>query len=175
MTLRLAELYSGTELEMNSICSIAAPAVYNSYFRDHIVLSRAGYWGRTISKFKPCVNPANRSHRDGHNDNDENMVDYAGVYTKQGYSLAYFLIPVRRDLGKITVPLLACHCTSDKTVPFANLAIIERETKSKCKKIEKLELGSEFIHSHHVLLHYNSSRETVMNWLYPFLEEHNER
>lgn len=174
MALELGEKYCNTQYEMSSITTIAAPIVYNSLLRDGIVTEPLGYICRLGMHFIPSIKAEVRTYRPDHNDGDEVWVGFGGVYPRQGISFMSRLPKIRKNLNKITCPLLSVHCTSDKTVPYKNLKIIEKEVGTKNKTIKTIEMDKDKKHSHHVLLHYNSSREEVMSYLYPFLEENNE-
>lgn len=170
MALELGEKYSNSENRMNSLVTIAAPVVFNSLLRDGIITEPLGYICRFSMHFIPTINAKALTSHPTHNDGDEKWVGFGGVYTKQAVSLMYALRRIRKNLSKVEVPLISFHCPTDKTVPYKNLKIIEKETSSKAKKVVTVEMGKDSINSHHVLLHYNSVKEKIYNDFLPFIK-----
>lgn len=162
MTLKIAENH-----KPQAIAVIAAPVVYNSFFRDRIVTSWSGYLGRIIGLICPAIKPGIVTSRPESNDGNENWKGYAGTYPRQGVSLMHGLKAIRKDLGKITSPMISIHDKGDKTVPFANQGIIRREAKTKSEFIVT-EMGNECHHTHHTLLQYHSVQEELMDKIISF-------
>ena len=169
MTLKLAEKYSSTKNAMTKVAVISAPVVYNS-IKDGIVTEPLAYFARIIKVFLPSIGAKPVAHMEGHNDGDENWHGYRGIFIKQGVSLIYSLKTIRKELNKIKVPMIAIHDKGDKTVPFGNLAIIQRETDTESLFIET-EIGTGMIHSHHALLTYESTRKNLMDRILLFFSE----
>lgn len=161
MTLKLAEKHSNTKQAMTKIAVLSAPVVYNS-IRDGIITDPLAYFARIIKIFLPSIGARPITHMEGHNDGDENWHGYRGVFVKQGVSLIYNLKTIRKELGKIKVPMIAIHDRGDRTVPFGNLGIIRKETDTESDFIET-EIGNGMIHSHHALLSYESTKKNIMD------------
>ena len=167
ITLKLAEIHSGTTLEMNGIAVLSAPVTYNSFIRDRIMTNPLGYLARILKLFIPYIGAKPCTHIALNNDGDENWHGYKGIFLRQGVSLMYNFKLLRNNLGKIKVPMIAIHERSDKTVPFKNLEIIKNETNCKSEFHETM-MGDELIHTHHALLSYNSTRIPLMDKILRF-------
>lgn len=168
MTLKLAEKYSNTENAMTKIAVLSAPVVYNS-IKDGVVTEPLAYFARILQFFIPSLNAEPTTSLPGHNDGDENWVGYKGVFVRQGVSLIYNFKIIRKELGKIKVPMIAMHDRGDKTVPFGNFKIIQNETDTISEFIET-EIGDEMIHTHHSLLSYDSTKKNLMDRILAFFE-----
>ena len=166
MTLKLAE----TNNDMDGIAVLSAPVTYNSLLKDGIVTHPLGYLARLLKLFSPQIGAKPCTYIPGHNDGDENWHGYRGVFLKHGVSLMYNFKAIRRDLGKIKVPMIAIHERSDKTVPFKNLQIIENETHTKAE-FHETEMGEGLKHTHHALLSYDSTKKPVMDKILQFFEK----
>lgn len=169
ITLKLAEKYSEAESQMNGIAVLSAPVVYNS-IKDGIITNPLGYFARIIGLFIPAIMPRPTTSIPSHNDGDENWHGYRGIFIKQGISLFYNFKQIRKELYKISVPMIAGHERSDKTVPFKNLEIIKKETNTNSIFFET-EMGDGLIHSHHALLSYDSTKKILMDKILSFFAE----
>ena len=158
MCLKLAEKYSGTNLSMKKIAVLSAPVTYNSLIKDKIVTNPLAYELRFLSLFIKRINASNIDGIKDGEDGNENWVGYGGTYLRPALSLIYNLKAIRKDLYKITVPMISIHDEGDKTVPFKNQKIITDCVKSK-ELIILSDKMPEFKHSHHSLLMYNSTKE----------------
>ena len=170
MTLKLAETFSSTPDRMDSITVIAAPVVYNSFLKDHIVTDWRVYIARTIMLFKKSLGGRIVDGRPDQKDGNEEWRGYDGIFLRPSLSFIWNLKKIRKDLKKITVPLLSIHDRNDSTVPFANQRIITGEVSSSVLKIEEREM-EDHGHSRHSLLMYNSSRVEVTEEILKFTKE----
>ncbi len=173
MTLKLAEIYADTPQAPDAAVSIAAPVVYNS-IKDGIITDWRGYFAlRTLSLFTPSVGAkvvqGITSSEDGGND----WYGYGGLYLRPGISLINAMKTVRKDLGKITCPLLVIHDRGDKTVPFKNVKVIEAEHNSRSFTILETEMPP-YNHTRHALLMYPSVQKELTDTIIAFLKEHDE-
>ena len=97
----------------------------------------------------------------------------------QGYEEAVALEPLhsfllglrelRRDLGKITAPLLAVHSPLDRQVPFGNLREITGKVSSQVKRGEVLPI-SERVTKHHILTTHEETRDAVARLCVDFVQ-----
>ncbi len=166
MTLKLAENHSPA-----AIAIIGAPVVYNSLFRDHVVTSWPSYIARIAGIFTPAIGAGIVTEKKDSNDGNEDWKGYKGLFPKQGASLVWNLRTIRKELGKIKVPMLSIHDRGDKTVPFANQGIIKKETDTESEFIET-EMSDEYKHSHHALLMYKSIQSELMDRILSFFQNH---
>ncbi len=173
MTLKLAEIHSADGLAPDAIAVISAPVAYNSLIRDHLVTNPAGYLIRLIKLFIPSIGAEAITSIPGHNDGDEEWTGYKGLFSGPGCSLIWNLKAIRKDLGRINVPMISIHDEGDKTVPFRNQEIIRKETNTDSLFISQ-RMGDEYVHTHHALLSYNSCQKQLMERIHAFLEEKNE-
>lgn len=168
MTLKIGEKYSGTDLAPDKLVVISAPVVYNS-IRYHIYTSKVAYFARTVGIFKPCLNPRIIAGRPDGNDGNEDWTGYGGTYIKQGLSLSKAFDVIRKDLGKINVPMYVMHDRGDQTVPFGNLAVIDKFCHDNIVVKREVEMKGDFNHSHHSLLMYHSVQKEYMDDILRFL------
>ena len=166
MTLKLAENHHPAAISV-----IAAPVVYNSFFRDHIVTSWSGYIGRIVALFCKAIKPGIVTSKPQSNDGNENWKGYSGTFPRQGVSLMYALKSIRKDLGKITSPMLSMRDKGDRTVPFGNQGILRNEVKAESEYIVT-EMGDEYHHTHHALLMYESVQEELTRRIIIFFADH---
>lgn len=157
MTLKLAEKYSGTANEMSAIAVLAAPVVYNSLIRYGIITSFPTYFARTLGLFRKSIGAKAVCGHEGSQDGDEEWTGYSGLFIGPGLSLVYSMKDVRKNLFRITVPMISIHDKGDKTVPFKNQKIILDHVKSR-----RLEAKSPSMpyygHTKHSLLMYDSTK-----------------
>ena len=172
MTLKLAEVHSSDGLKPNAIAVVAAPVTLNSFFRDGIVTNKGVYFVRIIRPFFASYKAYIGTELKDHNDGDETWTGYHGFFSTPTLSLSWNLKIIRRELGRINVPMISFHDEGDRTVPFKNQVIIERETHTKSIFI-KQKMDDKYIHTHHALLSYHSCQEELMDKIYTFLEENN--
>lgn len=158
MTLKLAEKYSSTPLSPKRIAVLAAPVAYNSLLRDHFVTSWAFYIGRFLCLFLKEVNASCIDGRSDGEDGNENWVGYGGTFPRQGLSLVYNLKEIRKNLAKVTVPMISIHDKGDKTVPFGNQKIILSSVKSRDIESYSPKMP-DYRHTHHSLLMYDSCKK----------------
>ncbi|MFA6734707.1 MAG: alpha/beta fold hydrolase [Sphaerochaetaceae bacterium] len=170
ITLRIGETYSGTDKAPDGLVSISAPVCYNS-LHDRVVASPFVFVGRIVSVFFPVIGiPRNVSGKPNGEDGNEDWTGYHGMFARQGITLIYHLKPIRRDLKKITVPLLAIQDKKDKTVPPKNLDIISRENGSNHFKRIQTDMEKHH-HTYHCLPMYHSIQHYVADQIAAFLKE----
>ena len=78
---------------------------------------------------------------------------------------------IRKHLPDIRTPVFLLHDKGDRTVPFANLAIIDREIGSEKKKTMTSSMDRRYRHTHHSLLMYHSCREKNTYDILDFFKE----
>ncbi len=172
MTLKLAEIHSEDGLKPDAIAILSAPVVFNSFFKDGIVTNFAGYFVRIIRPFLSSYKAYTGTEIIGHNDGDETWTGYHGLFSTPSCSLIWNLKSIRRELWRINAPMISIHDEGDKTVPFKNQGIIEKETNTKSIFI-KQKMDDKYIHTHHALLSYKSCQKDLMDRIHAFLEDNN--
>lgn len=170
MTLKIGEQFSGTELEPDALVSIAAPVVYNSLLKDGVVTNWGTYIMRTAGLFIPAIGAGTKCGNPDGEDGNEDWTGYRGLFIRQGLSLVFALKAIRKELPALTCPLFSIHDHNDKTVPFKNQAIIERECKSRNWKKLETEMGP-YRHSHHCLLMYRSIQGELTDIIINYMDE----
>ncbi len=168
MALKLGEKYCNTDQAPDKIVTIAAPVVYNS-IRDGIITSPISYVMRTVGLFTASIGAKAVDGNPKGDDGNEEWVGYNGQFVRAGLSLVHGMKDVRKNLGNITCPLFSIHDVNDKTVPFGNLAIIQRENGSKAFKALETHMG-DFKHNRHALLLYHSIQEELTTTIIEFLQ-----
>jgi len=167
LTLKLAEEFSGTELAPEGVSVNSAPVTLR-FPRKGPARGALLFFIRTLGwiiKHQGGKSESWKKMEDGHSE----WLGYHGSFPRQVYSLKMGLASVRRDLGKITVPLIAFHVPEDKTVDFANLSYIDKGVSSKIKSINPLEYKG-FYNTSHALFLYESIREKLMRDILDFFE-----
>lgn len=167
LTLKLAETYSGTWLAPDGISVNAAPVSLRfpakGFARGAMLFSV-----RTISWFIGHQNNRKdtwRTMEDGHGE----WLGYEGVFPRQIYSLKMGLVRVRKDLKKITVPIIAFQVPGDRTVDSANLTRIEKHVSSSVKSFHMLDYSG-YRNTSHALFLYESIREKLMTDILDFFD-----
>ena len=169
MTLKLGETYCNTPQAPDALVSISAPVVYNS-IRDWVWTDVRLSFMRTISLFKPTFAARTVEGNPKGKDGNELWTGYAGLFINQGLSLVNAMGPVRRNLGKISCPLYAIQDVNDRTVPFKNLKIIQRENGSP--EFQTLETKMDnYGHTRHALLMYHSIQGELTDSILDFLKD----
>ncbi len=169
ITLKLGETYCNTEKAPDKMVSIAAPVVYNS-IREGIFTDKRMYLARTLSLFVPAIGARIIEGDSKGEDGSEYWYGYGGLFLRPGLSLVHAMKDVRKSLGKITCPLFSIHDINDRTVPFKNLKIIQKENQSCDFHTLETEMGP-YKHSHHALLLYRSIQESLTDTILSFLSE----
>ncbi|MDI9455402.1 MAG: alpha/beta fold hydrolase [Spirochaetota bacterium] len=171
MTLKLAERYcSSPSLAPSSIVSIAAPVVYNS-IKDGIFTDLRQYVARTIALFIPSIGARIVDGNQNGSDGGQDWVGYGGLMVRPGLSFIASLPKIRKDLNHVTCPLFALHDRGDTTIPFKNLSIIQKETRSSNLVSLETDMKGDG-HSRHALLSYYSVQESLTDRIIAFMEEH---
>jgi carboxylesterase len=159
-------------LAPNSIVSIAAPVVYNS-IKDGIFTDLRQYAARTIALFIPSIGARIVDGNQKGSDGGEDWVGYGGLMVRPGLSFIASLPKIRKALKHVACPLFAIHDRGDTTIPFKNLSIIQKETRSS--DLVSLETAMESDgHSRHALLSYYSIQQSLTDRIVAFMEEHDE-
>lgn len=169
MTLKIGETYCAGPLAPDKLVSIAAPVVYNSV-RDGIITDWRQYFMRTLALFVPSIGARVKAGFAEGEDGSKDWCGYSGLFLRPGLSLVHAMKQVRKDLGLITCPLYAIHDRGDRTVPFANINIIEAEHKSSDFRVLKTEMPP-FNHTRHALLMYHSVQQELTHTILTFLLE----
>jgi len=169
LALKLGEKYCNTEQEPDKMVTIAAPVVYNS-IRDGIFTAYKSYIMRTVALFTASLDARTVEGNSKSDDGSEEWVGYGGQFVRAGLSLVDGMKDVRKDLGLITCPLFSIHDVNDKTVPFGNLTIIQKENGSKSFKTLETHMGA-FKHNRHALLLYHSIQEELTTTIIEFLND----
>ncbi|MBN1897481.1 MAG: hypothetical protein JW827_01790, partial [Spirochaetes bacterium] len=91
-------------------------------------------------------------------------------YPKQVYSLKMGLNRTRKDLSKVTAPILLMHSRGDRSVPFENMDYIAKHVSSKIVRIKEFDLR-ERSHNRHLLSLYPESRYKVIREIEQFLKK----
>lgn len=167
LALKLGEKYCSTEKAPEKMVTIAAPVVYNS-IRDGVFTDVRFYLMRTVALFVPSIGAKTVDGNPKSDDGNEEWVGYGGQFVRAGLSLVHAMQDVRKNLGKISCPLFSIHDVNDKTVPFGNLGIIQRENGSRSFKSLETHMG-EFKHNRHALLLYHSIQEELTDTIIEFL------
>ncbi len=170
MTLKIGEQFSGTSEAPDALVSIAAPVVYNSMLRDGVVTNWGTYIMRTAGLFIPAIGAGVKCGNPDGEDGNEDWTGYKGLFIRQGLSLVWALKTIRKELPSLTCPLFSIHDHNDRTVPFKNQAIIERECKSRDWKKLETEMGP-YRHSHHCLLMYHSIQKELTDTIIIYMDE----
>ncbi len=167
MTLKLGEDFSGTPQEPEVLITLAAPVFINS-IRDRVVKRWSMYIMRTVALFTPALSPDIHWGGTKQNDGDEIWIGYRGSFVRAGLSLVYAFKGIRRDLPKITCPLLSFHDKRDGTVPYGNLKVIASNVQAEPFRERTVEMQAD--HNHHVLLMYVSVQKQLMDEIFEFCE-----
>jgi len=80
------------------------------------------------------------------------------------------LRPLRRDLGRITAPILAVHCPDDRTAPSENAWEIIRNVSSTYRRLALLPV-EEQVTRRHVLTTHVETRDEVARLVLEFLRD----
>lgn len=167
LTLKLAEEYSGTEWAPDGISVNAAPVTLR-FHRKGVARGVSILLIRTLGWFFDHQGSKNnkwKNMEDGHSE----WIGYHGAFPKQIYSLKMGVWEIRKNLSKITVPVIAFQAPEDSTVDFANLALIEKGISSEVKSFNQLDYTG-FYNTSHALFLYKSIREKLIRDILDFFE-----
>ena len=167
MALKIGERFSGTEHAPDGITTVAAPVFLND-IRLGAIQKWGYYFMRLVAIFTPALNPRTHAGNETKNDGEELWVGYAGAFVRGGVSFMYALKDIRKNLGKITVPLMAMHDIADQTVSFQNLATIQASVQSRPFVARPTAMRSN--HNRHILLMYLSIREKLTDEMLSFFD-----
>jgi carboxylesterase len=167
MTLRIGERFSDTENAPDAMATVAAPVFLNDISLG--VIQKWGYYlMRLVGLFTPAIGPKIHRGGDKQNDGEELWMGYGGAFVRGGVSFMHALKGIRRDLDKITVPLIAMHALGDKTIAFQNLGVIQSAVRSNPFVARTVTMDSN--HNQHVLLMYPSVQAQLTDELLAFFE-----
>ncbi|WP_332446034.1 alpha/beta hydrolase [Sphaerochaeta sp.] len=169
MTLKLGQTYCSTDLAPDKLVTIAAPVVYNS-IKEGIFTDARQYAARTLALFTPAIQARTIQGDPNGEDGSEYWIGYGGLFVRAGLSLVHAMKQVRRDLPKITCPLFSIHDVNDRTIPFKNLSIIEKENGSSAFTKLVTHMGP-YKHSHHALPLYHSIQVSLTQTILEYLED----
>lgn len=170
MTLKIAEKYSSSPLAPEKIAVLSAPVAYNSLIRDHFVTSWSFYIGRFLALFIKEIGAKCIECKPESEDGNENWTGYGGTFPRQGLSLIYNLKIIRKDLAKVSAPIISIHDKGDKTVPFGNQKIILSSISSSDIEAYSPEMPN-YRHTHHSLLMYDSCKKEYTDLIFNFFEK----
>ncbi len=170
MTLKLGETYCNSEKAPDALVSIAAPVTYNSLIRDGIISDYKQYFARTLALFKAQINAHIVQGNPKGDDGSEYWYGYGGIFIRAGLSLVHAMKQIRKDLHKITCPLLSIHDVNDGVVPFKNQAIITAGHKSSRFKDMQTHM-EKHKHPRHALLLYRSIQGELTQTIIDFLQD----
>lgn len=161
LSLNLNEKYDNTNLKPTATAVIAAPISMHSPLLG-IYSPISIYLMRTLALFKNSMNAQISYGSQEDPDVLNRWIGYNGLYLRQGISLLGGLKNVKKDLKKITEPLLLIHDKSDTTVAYNNMKYIAKKVSSKKLKTITSNMDKTKKHSKHILLAYFSTRD----WAY---------
>ncbi len=168
LTLKLAEKYSGTHLAPDGISITAAPVLLNS-LKHRMVKSWLLYSIRSISWFVKHMEAKSerwKKMEDGHAE----WMGYSGSFPVQAYSIKMAVEHIRKNLNKITVPIIAFQVPEDRTVDYKNLHYIESQISSSKAVFNTIQYDG-FYNTSHCLFLYESIREKLMSDIIDFFED----
>lgn len=168
MTLKIAEVTSGTDLVPTAIATLAAPVFLNKPSKG-IVKQPLTPLLKPVSLFTKALNPSLKSPIDEDLDGMENWIGYHGVFPKQLHSMIQNLKVISKNLPKITLPVYMIHDRNDKTVPFANMYFIANKIGSADVVTESLKLEG-LKSNRHCLLLYTSIRDELFDRIDAFFK-----
>ena len=169
MTLRIGEDFSGTPETPDALVTIAAPVFLND-LRLGAIQNWGYYLMRIIALFTPALKPNIHTGDDEVNDGNELWIGYSGGFVRGGVSLMHALKDIRKNLDRITVPLLSLHDEGDKTISFKNLALIQSKVVNAHPFVGR-PTAMQGTHRKHLLLMYYSVQEKLTDEILEFLEE----
>lgn len=165
MTLRIGEDFCGKPEAPDALITVAAPVFLNN-LRLRTVKRWNLYVMRTAALFIPALKADIYRGGTQVNDGDELWIGYRGLFIRGGLSLMKALQPIKRNLGRITCPLLCFHDTGDKTVPYRNLGFITTHVRAlPC--IERT-VHMTASHNKHCLLMYRSVQKDLTDEILDF-------
>lgn len=168
MALKLGETFSDTELAPDGVATVAAPVFLNDV-RLGAIQKWGYYFMRLVNVFTPALHARTHSGNEKQNDGEELWVGYAGSIVRGGVSFMHALKTIRKELPRLTVPLLAMHDIADKTISFQNLATIQASVGSDRFIARPTALNSN--HNRHTLLMYPSVREELTDEMLAFFDQ----
>ncbi len=148
--------------------SVAAPVFLNR-LTEGIIMNPLSYFARTVALFISSFGTEVYHGSEKANDGDENWIGYKGQFVRAGLSLMGALKRIRKNLPKITVPLLSLHDTGDSTIHYRNQSVILAEISSEIQR--KITTSMDATHSKHILLMYDSVRDQLMKSILEFFSE----
>jgi carboxylesterase len=171
ITLRLVEEFSGEEDKRPAAAiTISAPVFLDNFIGTGQIYDWRLYLIRFVSWIvKEMAHTLNTADTDGA---PETQPDGYKEYNfpPQAYSIDMGMYQARKNLDKITIPMLLMHAKGDKTVPYDNLMDIARHISSYHIKLRTFDLRG-WDHNRHSLPLYNSTRDEVLLTIEEFLRE----
>ncbi len=165
LTLKLGEDFCGTPKTPDALVTIAAPVFIND-LRKRVIQRWNMYLMRTVALFTPALSPDLHHGGTTKNDGEEIWIGYRGTFVRAGLSLVYALKGIRKNLYRITCPLMSFHDSKDGTVPYQNLQVIAQHVQAKPFIERTVEMTSS--HTHHVLLMYPSIQNILFGEILDF-------
>ena len=172
LALALAEETCGAPaLKPDALATVGSPAVLNAFFRYGLVKSPLIYIARTLGTFIPSIGARLPDPGRAGQDGDGDYRGYLGIYPKQTYTMQLGLRTMERRLDRVTCPVLLCHDSADRVIPFANQRIIAERLGSASVERYTTDMSA-FTHARHNLLLYYSQRERAWKAILDFFERH---
>ncbi len=165
LTLKLGEDFSETPKAPDALVTIAAPVFIND-LRKGVVQRWNMYLMRTAALFTPALSPDFHHGGTTQNDGEEIWIGYRGTFVRAGLSLVHALKGIRKNLYRITCPLMSLHDIKDGTIPYQNLQEIAQHVQAKPFIERTVEMTSS--HTHHVLLMYPSVQDKLFGEILDF-------
>ncbi|HPE35613.1 MAG TPA: alpha/beta fold hydrolase [Spirochaetales bacterium] len=157
-------------LTPSALATIGSPVVLNSLFRHALVKNPLIYASRSLGWILPALGSGYPDPDRQGVDGDGSWKGYLGVYPRQTWTLQAGLRTVERNLGRVTCPVLICHATGDRIVPYRNAEILARGLGSDTVELYAAKMDR-FDHARHNLILYDSQRDRVWARILAFFEE----
>ncbi|MFW5799674.1 MAG: alpha/beta hydrolase [Spirochaetota bacterium] len=167
LTLKLAEEFANKEESPTAIITISAPVFLNSLIENGVLYNPSLYVTRIASWFVDEIKERFEKYTV---DGADRAISYDGSFPKQIHSLKMALKGIKKNLGKITIPIMLAHSKGDLTVPFENLPYIIKNIASDKIKAKVYDLRG-INHSHHVLPIYDTTRDDLFNEMKFFINQ----
>lgn len=165
LTLKLLEDYSGSDFAPTASVISSAPVFLNRIFRGVVQDWRIGIL-RYVSWFIDALPPSEPRPTD---DGNDEWVGYEGNFPGELFSLKMGMRDVRKNLGKITVPLKLMHAEADRTVPFENRDFIAKRISSEMVQTVTLPNSVSTNTTSHIVFTYHSTRDIAYEEMMSFI------
>ena len=151
------------------MCTIAAPVFLNN-IREGVIKSWLYYIVRTLAIYVSMIGTKIHTGNKEENDGDELWIGYNGSFVRVGVTFLYALKQIKKNLSRLTIPIMVVHDKQDKTVSYKNLPYIMQHISSKDAQEVTTEMKAS--HNHHVLLMHPSIQKTLLKKILTFFSQH---